>query len=611
MCLIKRHHFLSESKLNHHTLLCSYLLLKYPLEIAMSRHAARHARRNPTRGVCQHQRHPTLFSQQQHPYSNAITAQFWPQNLGHRAIHFSPNMETHEAAVQCIADQIRAFYNRKEPFRINHGSTNSTRHLQKGSKTIDTSALSNVVSIDVANKWALVEPNVPMDRLVEATLKHGLVPPVVMEFPGITAGGGFAGTSGESSSFKHGFFDRTLKSVEIVLADGEVVRASESNCPDLFRGAAGAMGTLGVTTMIELSLVKAKRWVRVAYHPVTKGMSEAVEILERVTKEPGNDYVDGIMFSKEQGAILVGTLTDEKSADEKIQRFSRPWDPWYYLHVQSRLKSVKRTTTSSSSDSDSTAELSDLVPLADYLFRYDRGGFWVGRGAFSFFGFPFNRLTRWFLDDFMHTRMLYRALHASKQSMSYVVQDLALPYSTVAQFVEYTDQAFDIYPLWLCPLKQSPLPTFHPHNAKEVDTQGSLKPLLNIGLWGWGPRSDTDFLTLNRQLEHKLRSLGGMKWFYAQCYYPEAEFWTMYDKTWYEGLRKKYRAEFLPSVWQKVHVDVEREEEVRKTWKVRVLRIWPFAGVWGLWKAIWSWDWSAKRRVQVWKLEVKGKGKQE
>lgn len=49
-----------------------------------------------------------------------------------------------------------------------------------------------------------------MDRLVEETLKYGLIPPVVMEFPGITVGGGYSGTSGESSSFKHGFFDRTL-----------------------------------------------------------------------------------------------------------------------------------------------------------------------------------------------------------------------------------------------------------------------------------------------------------------------------------------------------------------------------------------------------------------
>ena len=57
-------------------------------------------------------------------------------------------------------------------------------------------------------------------------MREGLVPPVVMEFPGITTGGGYAGTSGESSSWKHGFFNETINSVELVLGNGDVVTAS-------------------------------------------------------------------------------------------------------------------------------------------------------------------------------------------------------------------------------------------------------------------------------------------------------------------------------------------------------------------------------------------------
>jgi hypothetical protein len=71
---------------------------------------------------------------------------------------------------------------------------------------VDTSAMSHVLKIDTDRMTALVEPYVPMDSLVEATLQHGLIPPVVMEFPGITVGGGFAGTSGESSSFRYNPF---------------------------------------------------------------------------------------------------------------------------------------------------------------------------------------------------------------------------------------------------------------------------------------------------------------------------------------------------------------------------------------------------------------------
>ena len=104
----------------------------------------------------------------------------------------------------------------------------------------------------------------------------------------------------------------------------------------------------------------------------------------------------------------------------------------------------------------------EIIPLAEYLFRYDRGGFWVGASAFDYWRFPFNKYTRWFLDDFLHTRMLYRALHGSNQPYRYVVQDLAMPYESAAEFVDFAHDSFGIYPLWLCPLKEGPRPTFHP-----------------------------------------------------------------------------------------------------------------------------------------------------
>ncbi|KAG6978329.1 Delta(24)-sterol reductase [Fusarium oxysporum f. sp. conglutinans] len=91
-------------------------------------------------------------------------------------------------------------------------------------------------------------------------MPFGLISPVVMEFPGITAGGGFAGTSGESSSFRHGFFNETVNFVEMILGNGDKIRASREEHEDLFHGAAGAAGTLGCRTP--------------TFHPVTKGSSD-------------------------------------------------------------------------------------------------------------------------------------------------------------------------------------------------------------------------------------------------------------------------------------------------------------------------------------------------
>ena len=494
----------------------------------------------------------------------------------------------HDRAVERIATRVREFYDRKETFRIYHGSTNSTRPSSiTGTNYVDTSPLSHVLSVNPETRTALVEPNVPMDRLVEETLKYGLIPPVVMEFPGITVGGGYAGTSGESSSFKHGFFDRTVNRVEMVLANGKVVECSDSEHADLFNGAAGAVGSLGVTTRIELQLREARKYVETTYHPVSS-VAEALRKVQEVTADPKLDYVDGILFSKTNGAIMTGRMTDTQGDLAPVNRFSDAKDPWFYLHVKDVVSNKKHPTT-------------ELIPLADYLFRYDRGGFWVAAMAFEYFPMPFNKLTRWWLDDFLHTRMMYTALHASGQSKKFIVQDLALPYSATEQFVEYTDRAFGIWPLWLCPLRQSPSPTMHPHLKETKSESRALEPILNIGVYGWGPSQTDKFVKANRDLEQKVRELGGMKWLYAHTYYSEEEFWNVYDREWYDALRKKYDATSLPSVYDKVSPDAGASERATgASLGSRLKDMWPLGGLYGIKKAIDSGSYLEARR-SAWK----------
>ena len=180
---------------------------------------------------------------------------------------------------------------------------------------------------------------------------------------------------------------------------------------------------------------------------------------------------------------------------------------------------------------------------------------------------------------------MHTALHASGFSTSYVVQDLALPYSTVDSLIEYTQASFNIFPLWLCPSRQDCLETFHRHYPDRED-DGTLKPMLNVGLWGFGPSNRESFIKLTQDLEVKLQELGGMKWLYANTYYPEIDFWNIYDRKLYDALRAKYHATSLPSVWHKVHTDVDAEAEaVKSSWWLRFLTLWPVSGLWGVYSA--------------------------
>jgi delta24-sterol reductase len=474
-------------------------------------------------------------------------------------------MDLHDEKVAHLSAQVKLLHKSGTSFRIHHGSTNSTRTTRRNAdEVIDTSNLNKIIRIDVAARTCLVEPNVAFDDLVDATLECGLMPLVVPEFPKITVGGAFVGTAGESSSWKYGFFDRTVNWFEIILASGELVVASDQEHHDLFRGAAGTFGTLGVCTLFEVRLVKAKKGMELTYFPV-ESVSDAQRHIRLVTKDLTTeiDFVDGIMFSKTSGVIMHGKIVNFPSKPAtKIQTFSKAADPWFYLHAQEKAKEPSPYT--------------ELVPIKDYLFRYDRGCFWTGTLAFEYFMLPFNAITRWLLDYLMHARIMYHALHRSGLGQQYIIQDLMVPNENAEDLISYLDKTVHAYPLWLCPLIFDRCGL----NSRSLASTSKGMPLLNIGVWCESPI--VDFISINRRIEAKLNALDGLKWLYAQTFYTEREFWNIYDREQYDGLRKAYGAQALPSVYEKVKTDVEAD----KKRLVGIWSVWPLAGIYGVLSAI-------------------------
>ncbi|EYE90844.1 FAD-binding oxidoreductase [Aspergillus ruber CBS 135680] len=475
-------------------------------------------------------------------------------------------MQQHAETVCEIALKTRQFYDRRQPYRIYHGSTNCTRESAKTrANTIDISSLNRVLHVDTDRQVVLVEPNVPMDKLVAATLPHGLIPPVVMEFPSITAGGGFAGTSGESSSFRHGFFDRTVNWVEIVLANGQVVKASTTENAELFYGAAASFGSLGLTTRLEIRLIPAKPYVRLEYRPISS-MSQAMSEIQRYTTDTDCQYLDGIMYSCDRGVLCAGYSSDKPPESTPVQRFTRSTDPWFYMHVEEILSRGH------------PAE--EYIALVDYLFRYDRAGFWVGKYACEYFYLPNVKAVRWALDDLFHAGAMYHAVHKSGLFRQYTIQDIAVPYDGASELIDYLDDSFGRYPIWLCPVRQT---TSRPDGSQVHGLMAKHHPigsppgepemLLSLGIWGPGPGTGEEFVEFNRSVERKVHALGGQKWLYARTYYTEEEFWSIYDREYYERLRRKYHATYLPTLYEKVRVRMAGGQ-----W----MELWPLRGLYGL-----------------------------
>lgn len=124
--------------------------------------------------------------------------------------------------------------------------------IRGGGLMVDLSPMKGIW-VDSASCTARAQPDVTLGELDHETQLHGLA--AVLGFistigiAGLTLGGGFG-----SLSRKHGWTTDNLLSVEIVTADGRLLRASKDENADLFWAVRGGGGNFGVVTSFEYEL---------------------------------------------------------------------------------------------------------------------------------------------------------------------------------------------------------------------------------------------------------------------------------------------------------------------------------------------------------------------
>ena len=117
---------------------------------------------------------------------------------------------------------------------------------------IDFSRMKNV-RVEAGKKRAYVEPGATLADLDAAIQAHGLATPVGINsttgIAGLTLGGGFGWLTR-----KYGMTIDNLVSVDLIMADGKKLHASENENADLFWAIRGGGGNFGVVTQFEFRL---------------------------------------------------------------------------------------------------------------------------------------------------------------------------------------------------------------------------------------------------------------------------------------------------------------------------------------------------------------------
>ena len=133
----------------------------------------------------------------------------------------------------------------------------------KGGIVLGTTKMNKIIEISQSNLNATVEPGVILQDFQTALAKDGLFfPPDPQSFAGCTMGGVVAENSGGPSCLKYGVTKQYVLGLEVVLADGRIVKLGgltpkNRTGYELMMLFTGSEGTLGIISRITLRLLPA------------------------------------------------------------------------------------------------------------------------------------------------------------------------------------------------------------------------------------------------------------------------------------------------------------------------------------------------------------------
>jgi FAD/FMN-containing dehydrogenase len=163
------------------------------------------------------------------------------------AIDRRPALVVRPRDAQDVGWAVRRARERDLELAVKGGGHSAAGHSATGGGLlIDFSAMKRV-AVDPVSREVRVDPGVLLGELDRATQEHGLAVPAGTVshtgVAGLTLGGGIGWLMR-----KHGLTIDNLLEVELVTAEGEIVRASADEEPELFWGIRGAGANFGVVT---------------------------------------------------------------------------------------------------------------------------------------------------------------------------------------------------------------------------------------------------------------------------------------------------------------------------------------------------------------------------
>ena len=404
--------------------------------------------------------------------------------------------------------------------RLSKSTSNLFRdRVAERTKPLTVKDFNHLLELDSEQETLEAEGMMTYADLVDATLEYGFIPMVVPQLKSITIGGAIAGVGIESTCFRHGLPHETVLEMDVLLADGSVVRCSPDNeHSDLYYGLPNSYGTLGYLLKLKTPAIRVQPYVElnhIRFHDADAFFSKIAEL-----RNADIDFLDGTVFQRNEYYLTIGKFTSS------AQHLSD------YTYLDIYYKSIREKTT-------------DYLTVKDYIWRWDTDWFWCSKNLYvqnqlmrrlvgkkRLNSTTYTKVMRW-NSKWGVTDKLERITGLHSES---VIQDIDIPIDKAPDFLDFLLREIDLLPIWICPIgtdeKSSRFPLF------------SLNPesmYINFGFWGpIRSRERREPGYLNKKIEQKTSELNGIKSLYSDSYFDQKSFWDRYNGEEYANLKNRY-----------------------------------------------------------------------
>lgn len=220
---------------------------------------------------------------------------------------------------------------------------------------IDMRSLNHILAINKEKHLITVEAGITWRKIQETIDKYDLSLQIMQSFSNFTVGGSLS-VNAHGRYVNEGAIIKSVKSIKIVLADGRIMNASRDENNELFFGALGGYGGLGVIVEATLSLSTNTPIKRIAQKmKVTDYKNYFLQNIRHSTKAifhnadlypPNFQYINAITWEKTNEPVTVKQRLAPISRPSVYQEFLLTWvsdtksGKYFRQHIYNRYENL-------------------------------------------------------------------------------------------------------------------------------------------------------------------------------------------------------------------------------------------------------------------------------